>query len=55
MSPARSRYGSRTEIRPSARAHTISIPDRPRAPPHGPGVHHIEPPDPRLAAGSLHR
>jgi hypothetical protein len=37
MSPVRNQPGSWTEIRLSARAHTIPIPDRAHAPPAGPG------------------
>jgi hypothetical protein len=51
MSPARCRYGSWTEIRLSARAHTISTTNRAHAPPRGPVVHHIEPPDPTACGG----
>jgi hypothetical protein len=38
MSPARSRYGSWTEIRLSARAHTKRTTNQARAPPPGPVV-----------------
>jgi hypothetical protein len=44
MSPARNQPGSWTEIRLSARAHTIRIPDRAHAPPAGTVAHNIKRP-----------
>jgi hypothetical protein len=41
MSPAQRHPGPRSEIRLSARAHTIRTPDRAHAPPAGPAVDHI--------------
>ena len=45
MSPARCRFGSRTEIRLGARAHHTLTANRAHAPPRDPVVHHIKPPD----------
>jgi hypothetical protein len=51
MSPTRSQPGSWTEIRPGARAHTTRTIERAHAPPPGPVIHHIEPPDPVACGG----
>jgi hypothetical protein len=55
MSPARSQPGSRTEIRPGARAHTIRTLDRAHGPPTAFSGPTPSIPDHALDVWSLHR